>query len=236
MGRLHYASSVSSHLLATDVLHFHHNSLPVWFDVAVMAANCLFGAALARSRGVAVAGTLLVGLLIGLGGGAIRDMLLGQEPAVVTGWIYLPAGLAGAFIGAQVVGPVMKMDRRTMVLSAFTISFLMTIGAQKAVDGQVPWVSAIALGVITPTFGGLLADPVMGRRSVLIAENSWVLLSLVAGATVFVVATHLVNFWFAVVVGVLVTTAMRVMSEVFAWPSPQWPGRHPASGPGDEPA
>lgn len=52
-------------------------SLPIWFEVMWMTINCGFGAAIARSRNAPVYGTILGGVLVGLGGGMTRDVLLG---------------------------------------------------------------------------------------------------------------------------------------------------------------
>jgi uncharacterized membrane protein YeiH len=43
-------------------------SLPVVVQVAAMSLNCMFGAALARSRNIPIFGTILAGVLVGLGG------------------------------------------------------------------------------------------------------------------------------------------------------------------------
>ena len=54
-------------------------SLPLWIEIAAMATTGAYGAAVARSRNVPVSGTLFAGIMMGLGGGMARDVLLGEQ-------------------------------------------------------------------------------------------------------------------------------------------------------------
>ena len=100
----------------------------------------------------------------------------------------------------------------------------MTIGAQKALDYDTPVISAMALGVITASFGGMLADVMTGYRATIARQAHWIASALVVGAIVFVLVSLWVGFWPAVVVSVIATTALRYFSQARNWPSPKWPG------------
>ena len=76
-------------------------TLPIWVELAAMTMNCFFGARLARVRGIPVAGTLIAGLFVGLGGGIFRDMMLNLEPTAIAVWYYIPAGLAAGLIAGM---------------------------------------------------------------------------------------------------------------------------------------
>ena len=66
--------------VAATVAH----ELPAWLDVGAMAVAPAFGAHVARLRNIDLFGVLLEGVLVGLGGGMVRDVLLGFEPAAIT--------------------------------------------------------------------------------------------------------------------------------------------------------
>lgn len=200
----------------------------MWFDVCVMAVNGMLGAAVARSRSVAVLGTLFAALLVGLGGGIVRDMLLGLEPAAISHVAYIPAVLLGGIIGALLFGRVLKKSSHYALVQGIVLGFLVTIGSQKALDYEAPVVSAIALGVVTASFGAMLADIITGYRATFARQAHHIAFALIAGAIAFVLVSIWFGFWPAVVVSVLVTTAMRYASEVRGWRSPRWPGEPPA--------
>ena len=199
-------------------------TLPTWFDVSVMALNGLLGAAIARSRNTPIYGTLLAAVLVGLGGGMVRDVLLGQEPVAISQPAYIPAVLLGGIIGALVFGRVLRKQSHFALIQGIVFGFLVTIGAQKALDDDAPIVSAIALGVVTASFGGMLADVLAGYRATVARQAHWVASALVVGSTVFVLASIWLGFWPAVIAGVAVTGTLRFVSQVRNWPSPRWPG------------
>jgi uncharacterized membrane protein YeiH len=198
--------------------------LPVWLQVTVISVNCMFGAMLARGRDVPVFGTLLAGVLVGLGGGIFRDMMLGIEPAAIRFWYYLPFGILLATIGAFGYRLFARFPTPMLALNAVVLGSLVTIGAQKALSYQTPWISAMFLGVITASFGGLLADDMAGERATIAKQAHWVGSALACGAVVFVIVVHFLPFWAAVLVGGGTTAALRFTSQFRNWPSPSWPG------------
>lgn len=201
-------------------------ALPVWFDVAAMTINGVFGAAVARSRSEPIYGTLLAGILVGLGGGMARDLLLGLKPVVISGWVYIPAVLVGAVVGGLFFGPFVAKPRPFLLLQGITLGFLVTVGAQRAIAHHAPFASAVFLGVVTATFGGAVSDVLAGRKATIVSQAHWVASALTAGSLAFVALSTLVSFWVAVAVAVVVVTALQYLSHQRNWPSPSWPGEH----------
>lgn len=205
-------------------------SLPLWLEVTVMSLNCMFGAALARSRSVPVFGTVLAGVLVGLGGGIFRDMMLGTEPVAIANWPFLPFGVVLSIVGGLAYGLMGKFGTAMLALNALVLGTLVTIGAQRALSFEVPWLSAIFLGVITASFGGLLADNMAGQQATIAKQAHWVGSALVVGSVTFVLTSQVVAFEFAVVLGVVATASLRFFSQFLDWPSPTWPGESREDG------
>ena len=87
-----------SALLATPApLPLH--SLPTWVDVVAMSVGAAFGAATGRNRRLPLLAVLAAGVISGLSGGMIRDVLLGLEAAAIKNWYYIPAVLLAASAG-----------------------------------------------------------------------------------------------------------------------------------------
>lgn len=204
-------------------------TLPVWVQVTAMSLNCMFGAALARGRHVPVFGTLLAGVLVGLGGGIFRDMMLGLEPAAIAEWYYLPFGLLLAVVGALGYGFMGRHGTAFLLLNAVVLGTLVTIGGEKALSYDAPVLSAIFLGVITASFGGLLADNMAGQQATIAKQAHWVGSALVIGSSVFVLTSLVLPFAVAVVLGAGATAFLRFTSQYRDWPSPYWPGERPAA-------
>lgn len=205
-------------------------SLPIWFEVLWMTINCGFGAAVMRSRQAPIYGTLFAGLLVGLGGGIARDVLLGLEPVAISVWYYLPLGVVGAFAGALLMDRIVAWPAPVLLLHGLTLGFLVTIGVQKAISYDAPWFSAMALGVVTASFGGMVADMVAAHRAAVVSQGQWLASSLVVGSAVFwsidqlaLGADDTAVFAVATVAAVAAVASLRYVSARRGWPSPSWP-------------
>ena len=202
-------------------------TLPIWVELAAMTMNCFFGARLARVRGIPVAGTLIAGLFVGLGGGIFRDMMLNLEPTAIAVWYYIPAGLAAGLIAGLLPKDLSRVQTPLLALNAVVLGLLVTIGAQKALSYDAPMVSAMFLGVITASFGGFLADSMAGQQATIAKQAHWVLSALMAGSAVFVLLSISTTFIIAEVAGVATVAGFRFFSQFRNWPSPYWPGQRP---------
>jgi len=194
-----------------------------------MAVAAAFGAHATRTMRVPLFGVLLAGVIGGLGGGMARDVLLGLEPATITTWYYIPAVLAAAIIGGLTARRVSLDPLPFVAAQAVAAGLLIGIGVQKAVEYRAPVASAILLGVITATFGGVADDMLFGRRAAIMREGPWLLSAVVCGAVVFWVVTTYVAFYPAVVITVIVVAVLRVLSVHQGWTSLIFPGDNPHS-------
>ena len=198
--------------------------LPAWLDVGAMVIAAAFGAHVARLRRIVLFGVLLEGVVVGLGGGIVRDVLLGLEPVAITTWYYIPAVLIAALVGGAVARLGTMSQLPLVVAQAFAIGLLIGIGVQKAVVYDTPVPGAILLGVITGSLGGAIADVLAGRQAAMLRERHWLLSAIVIGAVVFWLFTVYVAFYAAVVMTVVIVVGLRVVSVRLDWTDPSFPG------------
>ena len=197
--------------------------LPLWVDVTAMSTTAMYGAATARSRNVPIAGTLFAGILAGAAGGMVRDLLLGLEPVAISGPYYLPWILFAAVIGAFLFYGFISQKLPYLILRGIAIGLLISIGCQKALMHDAPFVSIILCGVLTATAGGMALDALTSHRSAVFSQAHWFATSLIIGSLVFYGLTITINFYIATASAVLVTASLYVLSVIRNWPSPKWP-------------
>jgi len=177
-------------------------------------------------------GVLVLSVVTALGGGALRDVLLGSTPprAITDKW-YLGISLG--------VGLVMMVAHRwvergvwrtVLVFDAAGLGLFCVTGAIKGIDYGVGPLGAIALGVITAAGGGVLRDVLSGEQPQMFRSDS-VLYSIPAavGASAVVLAYRTDNYqaWVGVAVAAAVFT-FRVLALKFRWRAPRpWPGPPP---------
>ncbi len=128
-------------------------------DVTGVVANAVLGGLIARSQRFDAVGFLTLAIMSGLGGGMIRDVLLGAGPPVaLTDPAYLVAAMAGAT--AAFLVPVSKRLWRVgfPYLDALALGCWAAAGASKTLGFGHGWIPAIMLGTITAVGGGALRD------------------------------------------------------------------------------
>jgi uncharacterized membrane protein YeiH len=201
-------------------------ALPLWFDLTAMSIAALFGGALARNRNFPVYGTLFAGVVTGLGGGMLRDMLLGKEPVAISNWVFIPTILVATIVGALFFHRLIPIQGIFLAMRSLALGSLVAIGAQVALNAGVPLISAIFLGIGTATFGGIIVDVVASERATIARQAHWFGSGMAVGAIAFVLISYYVNFWLAVAVCIVVVFLLSYLSVIRNWPSPMWPGQN----------
>lgn len=195
----------------------------VWLDYA---AVFVFGAtgALAAARGRHDIVTFaFFAAFTGVGGGTLRDLLIGAPVF----WVQRPAYLIVTLIAAiaiWVLGPGRFRERALVWLDALGMAAYAVFGAAKAIEAGVPPVSATAMGVLTAAFGGVIRDVLAGEPSVLLRKEIYITAALL-GASVFVISQSLgLSTLAASLIGFVAAFALRAGAILFKWSLPAFRG------------
>lgn len=196
--------------------------------VAVFAAT---GALSASRKQLDIIGYLFLASVTGIGGGTMRDVVLGATPVFwVTNPTYL---LVCATVAVILFFTAHLFDSRYRVLvwlDAIGLAAYCVMGAAKGFAATGSAGVALVTGMLTATFGGILRDLLAGEPSVLLRPEVYVTAALI-GAGAFVLATMAgLPLAAASTLGVLSAFVVRGGALKYGWTLPTGkalPGRDP---------
>lgn len=199
-------------------------------DLAAAAVFAATGALVASRKEMDLLGFLWLGVVTGIGGGTLRDLLLGlpvfwvRDPAPVAVCLAV-AGLA--HFTAPLIG---SRYRLLLYLDALGMALVTVAGAAKGVDAGAGALVALVMGVITASFGGILRDLLGQEPSILLRKEVYVSAS-VAGAALFLAAeTAGAGRELAMGLGIASAAGLRAAAIWGNWALPVYrprPGRTP---------
>ncbi|MGJ6979784.1 trimeric intracellular cation channel family protein [Aestuariimicrobium soli] len=190
-------------------------------DLLGVLGNAILGGMAARAARLDFVGFAIVAVISGLGGGMIRDALLGGGPVVaLTNPFYLGTALVGAVV-AFGVNFSAKIPRRTLVLlDALAVGCWGAVGATKGLAHGLSWLAAILLGVVTVVGGGMVRDVMLMKRPVVLGGNTLYATSAFAAATVMVGAAELGHPQVGVALALAVGAGLSLGARRFGWRLP----------------
>ena len=170
----------------------HPADIPVlwpWLDLAGLAVFAASGALAAARRGQTLVTLAFFALVTGVGGGTVRDLLIGAPVF----WIHDARAAAVCLGVAAVIWVTPERWWSGEALDWFDavgLAAYAVFGAAKALGHGVPPVPAVLMGVVTACVGGIIRDVLAGEPSILIRPELYVTAAALA-AGLYVAAERL---------------------------------------------
>jgi len=200
-------------------------------EAAGVAVFALTGALVAARKGMDPFGFILLATVTGVGGGTLRDLLLGRPVA----WVEAPLSViicTAVALSAWAIAYLRpgRMDgwsaKRLLIWAdAAGLALFAVSGTQKALAAGVPPLSAVALGAVTASFGGILRDILAGDRAMVLWSRDFYVTAAAAGAGATAVLTTM-GFSAPIVMlgGLAAGSGLRAGSILLGWSFPNLPG------------
>jgi uncharacterized membrane protein YeiH len=173
-----------------------------------------------------IVGVITLGIITAIGGGIIRDVLIGSlPPATFSDWRYLAVAAGGGLV-AFLAGR--RLDRLTVpitLLDAAGLSLFAVTGAIKALEAGLGPAPAVLLGAVTGVGGGTVRDVLIRQIPSVLNSGLYAIPALV-GAAITVVGTELgTNGIATAIVAAVVCFGIRMIGVHFGLnaPTPRTP-------------
>lgn len=192
-------------------------------DYAGVAVFAVTGALAASRKQLDLIGFLFLASVTGIGGGTLRDVILGAAPVFwVTNPVYILVCAAMALLVYFTAHLIESRYRLLLWFDAAGLAAYCVMGAAKGLAATGSTTVALVTGVLTATFGGILRDLLSGEPSVLLRPEIYVTAAL-AGAGTYTGAT-MAGMPAALAAGLAIAVAFMVRGGAlaFGWTFPRY--------------
>ncbi len=197
--------------------------------VAAFAAS---GAMAAIDKKADIFGVLFLAVITALGGGIIRDILLGYlPPRMFTSYVYIVLALVCAglvFLDAYIRREKYqhhkdKLDNIVNVFDAVGLAVFTVTGMELAIEqyGMGNLVLAVLMGVTTGVGGGMLRDVLTNCMPAVLRKRIYAVASMTGAVLYYVLLSLNVNRAAGAAIAMLLIFSLRILATVYKWNLPK---------------
>ncbi|MBQ3547400.1 MAG: trimeric intracellular cation channel family protein [Clostridia bacterium] len=190
------------------------------------------GTLVAARCGLDLFGVLTVGTITAVGGGIIRDIMIGQiPPSVFSNPLVLILALLTslvvfiiAFINSKRIKDLhQKIDGINIFFDAMGLAAFSVTGVEvTCAAGYGKNIALVMiLGVITGVGGGVLRDVLVNEKPYILIKHIYAVASLMGSVVYYVIGVHLEHELVGTIVSVLLTITIRMLAAKFRWNLPK---------------
>lgn len=185
-------------------------------------AFAISGALVGVRRNLDLLGVIVVGSSTGLGGGILRDILLGvHPPAALTHWPLLAVAVAGSLLVFFFQPSISRSKRFEVIFDAFGLGLFSANGAAIAFVSGETAITAIFVGTITAIGGGVIRDVLVNTVPSVLTRELYAVSAILGAALAVAILALGGGSVVASLVGGAAAIALRLASYARKWHLPR---------------
>lgn len=169
------------------------------------------GAMAASSKKLDLFGAAFIAFVTAVGGGTIRDLLLGATPV---GWMrdpnYIYIVLSGVGITFLFKAWVRKLRKTLFLFDTIGIGVFTILGLSKALILEVPAIIAVMMGMFSAVLGGVIRDILINEIPLIFRKEIYAM-ACVAGGSLFILLDNTIPFEWNVALTISTIIAIRII-------------------------
>ncbi|QQR95592.1 MAG: trimeric intracellular cation channel family protein [Bacteroidota bacterium] len=190
-------------------------------DIAGIAVFSISGVFAAMEKKLDVFGVFIIAFITALGGGTLRDVLIGQLPVswmynLNYGLIVLLSTLASMFF-SNIIG---NYQKTLLTFDSLGIGLFTVVGIQKGIMLDFHPAVCIALGTITACFGGVIRDILLNNIPLIFQQEVYATACILGGVVYFVLMRLQMNEMITEMISITFIVVFRLVAVRFNWQLP----------------
>ncbi len=194
-------------------------------DLAAAVAFAITGALVASRKQLDILGFVWLSVITGVGGGTVRDLILGLPVFWVVDPTPVLACIATA-IAVHFAAHLMESRYRYILLfDAFGMALVAVAGAAKGLDAGTGALVAVMMGVMTAALGGIIRDTFGQEPSIILRREIYVAAAMTGAASYVALIKLGLDRPVAMGISFAVAFVIRVLAIRFNWSLPAYKAR-----------
>lgn len=175
-------------------------------------AFALSGIRLAASKHYDWLGGFVCGIAVAIGGGTIRDVMLGIRPFWMLSPIYMICTLFAQCVVIVCHHYLRRLDTTWFLFDTLGLALFNIAGIQKTLECGFPFWVAIIMGCITGAAGGVIRDVLLNEEPVIFRREIYAMACVVGGLTYWLQSWLQVSLYITVIATFAIVCAIRFLA------------------------
>ncbi|MEM7486675.1 MAG: trimeric intracellular cation channel family protein [Bacteroidota bacterium] len=185
-------------------------------DILGTVAFAISGVLVAMEKRLDLFGVLIIAFVTAIGGGTLRDLLIGNTPVV---WIrdltyVITIGIT-VFFGVLFVNQLKYFRKSLFLFDTIGIGLYTMLGIEKGLQAGLSPVICIALGTMTASFGGVIRDILCNEIPVIFRKEIYATACILGGGSYFLLTLFPIGESYAYLAAIFVVISLRLLAVKF---------------------
>lgn len=185
-------------------------------DILGTVAFAISGVLVALNKKMDPFGVLIIAFVTAVGGGSLRDVLIGIQPVswmINMTYVYV---IFGATVFAIVFKSKLNYLRKSLFLfDTIGIGLYTVVGIEKGIMAELHPVICIALGTMTACFGGVIRDILCNEIPVIFRKEIYATACILGGFSYFLLREVMADTNFVFILAAVIVIATRLLAVIF---------------------
>lgn len=192
-------------------------------DILGTFSFAVSGAFFAMEKRLDPFGVLIIAFVTAIGGGTLRDLLIGDLPVAWLTNEIITVVIFVAAIGTMLFDNFIKKFNRTLFLfDALGLGLFTMVGIEKGIQLDLSIGICIALGTITASFGGVLRDVLLNQVPLIFRREIYASASIIGGLVYFLLVYLDIQFDIGKIICILLIVTIRIIAVRYKLALPQF--------------
>ena len=154
----------------------------------------------------------MCGFAVAIGGGTIRDVMLGVTPFWMTSSIYFTCTIIALLVGILFSKKLSRMENAWLITDTLGLAMFTIAGLQKTLQYDHPFWVAIVMGCITGVAGGVIRDVLLNQEPIIFQKDIYAMASVAGGLIYWLLAALGINIGITSIVTFFVICLVRYVA------------------------